>query len=139
MENQIKANRKRIQLIQSENQKLISALSKYKCFIFLWFLSLFIISSGRLHNPNYESETSSLQERHRDNRDFHETVEDIEVLDLEEDQFLIPSTLTATARAPSRINSGKFQGMECTDCSCSKKSTVMTKIKFLVRGVAKKP
>lgn len=90
MENQIKANQKRIQLIQSENQKLISAL-------------------GRLHNPNYESETSSLQERHRDNLDLHEP-EDIEVLDLEEDQFSIPSTLTATARAPSRINSGKFQG-----------------------------
>lgn len=97
-----------------------------------------MISLGRLHNPNYESETSSLQERHRDNLDLHEP-EDIEVLDLEEDQFSIPSTLTATARAPSRINSGKFQGMECTDCSCSKKSTVMTKIKFLVRGVAKKP
>ena len=135
MENQIKANQKRIQLIQSENQKLISALGKY---IFSWFLSLFMISLGRLHNPNYESETSSLQERQRDNLDLHEP-EDIEVLDLEEDQFSIPSTLTATARAPSRINSGKFQGMECTDCSCSKKSTVMTKIKFLVRGVAKKP
>ena len=135
MENQIKANQKRIQLIQSENQKLISALGKY---IFSWFLSLFMISLGRLHNPNYESETSSLQERHRDNLDLHEP-EDIEVLDLEEDQFSIPSTLTATARAPSRINSGKFQGMECTDCSGSKKSTVMTKIKFLVRGVAKKP
>ena len=33
MENQIKAYQKRIQLIQSENQKLISALGKYKCFI----------------------------------------------------------------------------------------------------------
>ena len=33
MENQIKANQKRIQLIQSENQKLISALGKYKAHI----------------------------------------------------------------------------------------------------------
>ena len=107
-------------------------------YIFSWFSSLFIIFSGRLHNPNYDSETSSLQERQRDHRESHEP-EDIEVLDLEEDQFSIPSSLTATARAPSRINSGKFQGMECIDCSSSKKSTVMTKIKFLVRGVAKKP
>jgi len=88
MENQIKANQKRIQLIQSENQKLISAL-------------------GRLHNPNFGSEIDSPQERHRD---MHEP-EDIEVLDLEDDHFSIPSTLTATAREPSRINSGrKFQG-----------------------------
>jgi len=95
MENQIKANQKRIQLIQSENQKLISAL-------------------GRLHNPNYGSETSSLQDRGQDrgghDRESYLEPEDLEVLDLEEDQFSIPSTLTATAREPSRINSGRFKG-----------------------------
>ena len=99
-------------------------------------MSLFINSLGRLHNPNFGSEIDSPQERHRD---MHEP-EDIEVLDLEDDHFSIPSTLTATAREPSRINSGrKFQGMECIDCSSGKKPTVISKIKFLVKGVAKKP
>ena len=40
MENQIKANQKRIQLIQSENQKLISALGKYKNGFKLYLSSL---------------------------------------------------------------------------------------------------
>ena len=121
---------------------------------------------GRLNNPTFSGSESSAQERQRgSNSDL--LPDDIEVLDLEEDNFSIPSTLTATVREPSRIGSGrKFQGMESinppentksyfecgkrietaiqsvirtVDCAdCTSKPRVISKIKFLVRGVNSK-